>query len=206
MPGTRPIRPELAALANKYGRGLVHMGQFPVEIQEVEVQRSVVNTASLSMLGAEIAALGLATPVATAWPIASRAVQIPWYVEEPFRVGQVLWLNGAVVSGNVDVGIYTNAARRVVSIGGVAQAGINLTQAADLQSTLLEPGHYLVLFELDNVVGQVVCWNFVPVLLGAVMDAQERTAAYPLPIAPGVANASMGVIPFVRLQDVRTMY
>jgi hypothetical protein len=46
MPGTRPVRPELARLLNKYGGGRVHMGLFPVgplppPVVSVEARRRI---------------------------------------------------------------------------------------------------------------------------------------------------------------------
>lgn len=199
--GTAPIRPELAALANVYGRGRLHMGLFPVVAPVVGVsmfQRRISSFSRVSV-GVQLAALGVGPVVDTVWPTANRAVLLPFVVEN--KVGQVVaqWRNGAVLSGNLDVGIYFPLVDRIVSSGSVVQAGANAWQSFAFPFIILDPGEYLVALVFDNAIATVkgVTLNPVDILLGDRM--LEAATAFPLPIVPSVVTPTMGVVPMMGL-------
>jgi hypothetical protein len=57
---------------------------------------------------------------------------------------QMAWINGATLSGTVDVGIYSDANVRLVSSAPQTQAGVSTVQAFDIADTVLTPGTYFL--------------------------------------------------------------
>lgn len=137
----------------------------------------------------------LAAVTSAAWPTASLAIFYPFILEEPERAFQMSTENGATVSGNVDVGIYNEAGTRLVSIGGVAQAGVSTIQLHDIADTALAPGLYYQAVVLDNTTGTFSRNGSVGASTGRIAGLQQMAAAYPLPATATFATfATAGVI------------
>ena len=141
---------------------------------------SIVSTASPCAAGIEMAAQGGATPGSADWIAANEAIFVPFYLTQPVLVTRIFVVNGAVVSGNVDVGIYTQDGVLIVGGGGAAQAGTNQPQYFNIADTMLGAGRYYIACVLDNVTGRV--------FRSSIINARSRqigilraTSAYPLP-------------------------
>jgi len=115
------------------------------------------------------------------WPVTNKAIFWPFILQEPTTFVAISWMNGATVSGNVDVGIYDMWGNRKVSFGSTAQVGANVLQTADIADTTLAPGYYFCALVADNTTG-VYWYNNTPnfnCLAGFGMA--EMAAAFPLP-------------------------
>lgn len=132
-----------------------------------------------SPAGELAAAINSLVTNSSAWPVANMAVYVPLLVTAPTPIAQVGWqINTA--TGNIDAGIYDSAGNRLVSLGGIAQAGANnAIQAATLSQTLT-PGNYYAAMACDNTTGKVTYLSMGVVPLRACGVAIQ-TSAYPLP-------------------------
>jgi hypothetical protein len=108
--------------------------------------RILISPSALEACGVELAAMtGGGIIVANLGNFtANSAIFYPFGIAEQIVVQKMWWLNGAAVTGNIDIGIYTAAGARVISIGPTAQATINVIQEVDVTDTVLVPGRYYV--------------------------------------------------------------
>lgn len=142
-----------------------------------------------------------ATAASAAWPNANRALYVPFFIHSPFLVRRLFWLDGAVLSGNVDIGLYTEQGRRLVSSGSTAQSGgtINTIRALTLGTPLvLTPAIYYMAMACDNVTSQ-----FMRSQVGAVVHQiggmAQQTAAFPLPATFTLARVAANNAPIFGL-------
>lgn len=138
-------------------------------------------------LGASLNAMGLSMgPVG--WPTANKAFYIPISVGGIVTIRKMFIVNGATLSGNVDVGIYDRGGVRLVSIGSTAQAGISVVQEFDITDTILKPGLYYLACAIDNATATIE--HVGPALNVAMgLGIAEQTSAFPLP-----ATATFGAL------------
>lgn len=150
--------------------------------------RVIITPASLESCGVEIRASAAAVPTNGTFT-ANAALFIPFVVYQPLLVTTMFVINGATVSGNVDVGIYDEVGNRLVSKGSTAQAGVSASQAFDIADTTLEPGCYYTAFVIDNNTGLVR--RYTP---GAIqpwvpsMGVLTQASAFPLPATAAFAS------------------
>lgn len=191
MSGARKLTAAKAALFNKYGRGLVQMGEIAAEVekQEFRMRQTRMWSFGQAALGDVIAGVGAGGAASIAWPAANRMVTIPFVVEEQFTISEARIFNGATVSGNLDVGVYDSAGRRIVSSGGTAQLGVNTAQVVVMPGVRLAPGYYAMALVLDNAVGTVLMRNLVNLSVLSVMGIFATNTSYPLPVA-SLGNAA----------------
>jgi hypothetical protein len=159
------------------------------------VTNMVFGSHTIEGLGSVLAAIGTGVPVSSAWPTASLAMFVPIALSEAVTVVKMAWLNGATVSGNVDVGIYDASGNRLVSIGSTAQAGVTNSQVVDIADTLLNAGRYYLALAVDNITGTMRMT--VPDTLGTVkaMGMLQMAAAFPLPLTATFAAAANTRVP-----------
>ena len=128
-----------------------------------------------------------------AWITTNLALYLPFIVRHQLTVKQFRLLNGATVSGNVDLGIYSSTiegipSARQVSTGSTAQAGTNGIQSVNIAATSLSPGLYYMAVALDNLTGTVASFvvddsanhsNFDRI--NTVDGVFQEASAFPLP-------------------------
>lgn len=143
-----------------------------------------------------------AQPASGANLTANKALYLPFTVPWTIRVSNMEILNGTVVSGNIDLGIYDLAGNRLASNGGTAQSGISSVQSVAMSATVtLPPGTYYMAFVMDNTTGRIfrsAGWQEARIIGG-----KEQTSAYPLPdpmslatdYAPASQTVVMAVVP-----------
>ena len=130
-----------------------------------------------------------------AWPTASLALLFPFSITTQLTAQSACWCNGTVVSGNVDAGIYNEDGTRVISVGGVAQAGISATQQANFSApTAIAAGSYFFALVLDNITGTVNKFGPGAGVLSAC-GVQQAAAAYPLPASVTLAAPANNFLP-----------
>ena len=134
------------------------------------------------------------TSINTAWQTANKAAFIPFSVYAPITIVKMFVVNGATVSGNIDVGIYDAFGARLVSKGSTAQSGTSTIQTFDITDTLLQPGLYYMAIAMDNTTGTLLQWT--PTTNHAsTMGLFEQATAFPLPSSFTAATYSMNRFP-----------
>jgi hypothetical protein len=112
---------------------------------------------------------------------ANVALYAPIFVPEPCVITKLWWQNGATVSGNVDVGVYTEEGTRIVSTGSIAQAGVSNLQTIDITDQALPAG--FLYFALGASSATATFWAAV----GGAGDnwfthgGKYQTSVFPLP-------------------------
>lgn len=84
------------------------------------------------------------------WPEASRAYLFPIKIGEITTLTKAWSVNGTVVSGNLDIGLYDAAGTRLLSTGSTAQAGTSTLQIVDITDVTIPAGHYYLALAEDN--------------------------------------------------------
>ena len=160
-------------------------------IVSTKYMASIVSIASPCATGYGIAAQGGSTPGSAVWFAANEAVFVPFYLTNPVLVTRIFVLNGAAVSGNVDVGIYTQDGNLIVGGGGAAQAGTNQPQYFNIADTMLGAGRYYIACVLDNVTGRVFRDN-INNNRARQLGILRATSAYPLPSSATFVELTSG--------------
>lgn len=146
----------------------------------------------------------LTSYASAAYPAANRAIFIPFVLTQPILVTVLFSANGSVVSGNIDVGLYSADLTRIISAGSVAQAGVNAIQVYDIADTLIGPGRFYLAVALSSTTGQ---------LHRASPGAQfarrggivQMASALPLPATATAAATATSYIPLVGLRWAGTI-
>jgi hypothetical protein len=114
------------------------------------------------------------TPASVVWPAANQALYVPFTVSDRVTFTRAHWYNGATASGNVDVGIYNEAAARLCSTGAVAQGTINVVQtAAFTASVALNPGRYYMAMSCSSATATMFASSasLLPIMAGMYQQA-----------------------------------
>jgi hypothetical protein len=172
----------------------------------------MVNPGSYASLGSSLAASGFIGPLDPAElgsytpPAANTALFVPFFITQAETVRKMFVANSATVSGNIDVGIYTDRpdgqVERLVSNGGTAQAGAGDFQELAIQNLVLRPGRYYLAVALDNDTGYVQTFTpYVVTWLSGIIPQASGCArmddAYPLPKVATLAAYGAAGVPFV---------
>lgn len=155
----------------------------------------VFNTASYWSIGRFQTRGAMAGTQLQTWRASNRALFVP--VALPKGVVRALAVfNGNVVSGNIDLGLYTQAGTRIVSKGSTAQAGGSAIQTLDVTDTQVEAGTYLMACALDNTTGRV---QVLQPPFGAEITrsfgCKEAASAFALPASATLSSVSVSDIP-----------
>jgi hypothetical protein len=133
-------------------------------------------------------------PLTGTWPVANLAFFIPFRLPTVVVVTLMFAYNGAAVNGNLDLGIYDASGNRLISSGGVAQAGINQIQTLDIPDTKIGPGIFYMAIVLDNIVGTIFRQTPSTIYL-RMMGIVQMANAYPLPLTAVFATMAQIHIP-----------
>jgi hypothetical protein len=144
-------------------------------------------------------AMGLSlggTPIADlAWPNANAAVYLPFRVQTLFIAQKLFALAGAGIAGNIDVGIYTQDAVRMISTGSVALVVGPTLQSFDIADLVMGPGLYYLAAAVDG--GAHVYHTPYGSPYTRIMGITEQAAAFPLPATATFAASFMRIIPLI---------
>ena len=163
----------------------------------------VITPWSLESIGAKLYGMGAGNMTgvgSTAYPSANLAIYIPFTIAKPIVVVKLFSYNGATVSGNIDMGIYTADGTRLVSIGSTAQATTSNVQEFDISDTLLNAGLYYLAVAKNDTTGTlfaVASGSAVAAL--ATMGIAQQASAFPLPATATFATASQDYTPLIGL-------
>lgn len=78
------------------------------------------------------------------WPTSNLAILYPFTLHSHEILRKFLRLNGATLTGTVDLGIYDGEGRLVVSTGSQTATGTNAIQEFDITDFHLGPGRYFL--------------------------------------------------------------
>lgn len=133
--------------------------------------------------------------LSTAYPLANRAIYIPFSMSARRTLRKLFCWNGAAVSGNVDMGIYDHSGVRLQSNGPVAQAGINSIQVFNITDTRLTEGMFYMAIWLDNIIGTLFVNAPANVLLVVAAGMHQETVAGGLPSVATFARPTSTYVP-----------
>ncbi len=146
----------------------------------------------------------LGTPASAVWPLANRAIFVPFRLSRSIVAVKLFIFNGTVVSGNVDVGLYDEFGTKLVSKGSTAQAGTSALQAFDITDTRLGPGLFYLAVALDTGTGTLFRAALAVQLL-RVMGCAQMASAFALPAAATLATVSSAYLPVAGLSTRVTL-
>ena len=129
------------------------------------------------------------------WPANNLAIYFPVSLEELTQVAQFWCVNGAVASGNVDMGLYAADGTRLSSIGSTAQSGTSTLQVFDVADLVLSPGWYYVALALSSTVGTILAATLANAALGRIGGLLEETSAFALPATATFAKFTRTISP-----------
>jgi hypothetical protein len=142
--------------------------------------------------------LSTGAPASSAWPAASRALFCSFRLWTPITAVKMFVLNGATVSGNIDVGIYDEAGTRLVSSGSTAHAGTSVIQVLDITDTQLGIGLFYMALALDGTTATVYRKS-INVALQRATRWYQMAAAFPLPATATFAAPASNYVPLFGL-------
>ena len=134
-------------------------------------------------------------PGSGTWPSANRAIYVPFRLGMPYLVRFLFCLNGATVSGNVDVGVYDEKGTRLVSAGSTVQSGTTAIQTFNVTDTLLSEGVYYMALALSNTTGTFrrVSGIITGELRG--LGVVDQDSAFPLPATATLSTPGSAYLP-----------
>lgn len=141
---------------------------------------------------------GGGTPASAAWPTAAKAFYIPFVVTEPTTFDRAFVANGAVATGDIDIGIFTTPGFvKIASTGAFNQVGTGAVQFANLAvEVYLKRGIYLMGISLSSATGTTLRINVGtdPGLTNSI-GVKEETSAHPLPATATPVQTANGYLP-----------
>jgi hypothetical protein len=138
-----------------------------------------------------------ANQTSAVWPEANLAIYYPFSLSAAATVRQLFLLNGATVSGNIDLGIYAEDGTKLVAKGSTAQAGTTNVQGLDITDSHVGPGRFYIGVALDNVTATTRRSNTTTVQIAAPLGILMQSTAFPLPATATFATMIYGYFPLV---------
>ncbi len=169
--------------------------------------KSTLSPLSQESLGDELAALACAAPSSAAWPTANKAIFIPFTLEESILVDQLWWYQGAAATDNIDIGIYTEGAVKLVSTGALAAGTISVVNAQALVNALgIDPGRYYFAVSCAGTTIALFRTATGSIETQRALGVMQMLAAHPLPsVATLVKVATTDYIPIIGLSTHTVM-
>jgi hypothetical protein len=209
MGSWRKHPPEVIALINKFGGGRVHMQQLPVPplppTATEEALKKYLSTFSPEALGAELGGLGLAAVSSTAWGTANQGMIVPITLVEPFDLRMFYVVNGSVISGNFDLGLYDTEGQLIRSLGSTAQAGANTLQRVAVAPEMLQPGDYYLSASFSSATATVFAKTLPNAGVEQALGVYEQASALPLPTRFIAAVGTLAFLPLIGMSEAFTI-
>lgn len=115
----------------------------------------IISTGRFSPIADIIVATAGPTLASTAWGTNNRAIYAPVALPARFTVARFFAGNGADLTGNVDLGLYSEAGSLLLSTGATARAGSNVVQYVDATDTSFPAGRYYLACVLSSSAGTI---------------------------------------------------
>ena len=120
---------------------------------------------------------------------------VPFYLYAQATAYGMKCVNGASVSGNIDMGIYSVDGRRLASKGSTAQSGTSAEQTLTFTTPLsMSPGFYFMAIACDNTTATFFRRNTSSVLLKA-LGMYQATSVFALPATVTYATITTSYVP-----------
>ena len=142
-------------------------------------------------VGGYLFAHTLSTTGSTAWPSNNRAIYHPISIPCPFTVRSVWSLNGASVSGNIDIGVLSLDGALIVSSGATAQAGTSTLQIITVTNTVLAPGAYYIAMSASSTSATVTrhAYGVAGQRVAGIVQADSQNPLTSLPTFATIATS-----------------
>lgn len=157
----------------------------------------IVGTENWHCFGTQLAAIANIAPTSQTWTTANVAAYIPLLVTEDITVVKLWCYNGAAVSGNVNMALYTSAFAQVANseIGSTAQAGTNVIQEFNITDVALTAGLYYIALVLDNTTGTIFQHTTPTNAQLQSWGMAQEASAFDLPATMTPADVTLGNAP-----------
>jgi len=156
-------------------------------------------------LGYPIVSAGITSAgpgTSTAWPVANKAIFVPFWLPTTFYLASMFVMNGTVVSGNIDLGVFSVDGEKIVSKGATAQAGTSTLQILTMTATL-GPGMYYMAVSADNTTATVLAGGLGGNLYWAQqLGLLEAATQNPLATNPTFATLAAAIVPGIGIASI----
>lgn len=133
-----------------------------------------------------------------AWTTSNVAVFTPVRIYRTVTIKRMHLYNGAVASGNFDIGIYDSDSEgkprtRLTSSGSTAHSGTSAMQTVNVSDVTLSPGLYYVAVNFDNTTAEVRRINAITVADGLLFGMYQQSVGVvtlPATATPVVISAT----------------
>jgi len=102
-------------------------------------------------------------------------VSVPW----DYPVNRVFWVNGSVVGGNANFGIFDRAGKRIYAVGSTVTAGASAPQFTTPTPFLLPAGEYFFAYAASgttNVASGTALYTLELLKMGGVLSQASNLA------------------------------
>jgi len=132
---------------------------------------------------------------AVAWPLANRALFLPFRLPMPAMATRMCVGIGAT-TGNFDVGIYDRFGNRLVSSGSQTKPTASAEQIVDITDTYLQAGLYFMALAANSA---DTFARAAPTNVGMckLIGMREMASAFALPATATFATVSSAYVPMV---------
>ncbi len=113
---------------------------------------------------------------AVAWPVNNLAVYSPISLPSAFTISRFLVLNGAGTTGNVDIGLYSNAGVLLLSTGSTSRSGVgSLVQYINVTARSFPAGAYYLALLCASTSGTIDAIDLLSTIYSQATGALEET-------------------------------
>lgn len=131
------------------------------------------------------------------WPTANRAYIFPFRLNESMKLAAMSVMVGTVSAGHVDLGIYSNSLKLIISTGSVVTATANTVHKSTLALTI-PPGDYYAGMSCDSATATFL--RLSPgIFQHMTMGSYQMASAFVLPATFVAARISSAFIPAFNL-------
>ena len=148
---------------------------------------------------------GGATPASATFPASNDALFIPVYLHQTYLIKRLFSINGAAVSGNIDVGIYSEDGARITSSGTTAQSGTSVPQFFDVTDIVLGPGRYYLAVAMDNTTGTLFRATTTLIARFQSLGMAKQATAFALPASATFATITAAYLPLIGAEVFRVL-
>lgn len=129
-----------------------------------------------------IAILGSGSITPAAWPANNLAVYMPISIPKAFTIARFMIANGSNITGNVDIGIYSDAGTRLLSTGSTVRANASAVQYIGVTDTVFQAGSYYLALVGSSTTGTYLRSTFSTALRARTFGVlEEQLGATTLP-------------------------
>ena len=122
--------------------------------------------------------LGSGTCASIAW-VANYSIFVPVSIPWDYPVNRVFWVNGSVVGGNANFGIFDRAGKRIYAVGSTVTAGASAPQFTTPTPFVLPAGEYFFAYAASgttNVAGGSAAWSAELLKMSGVLAQASNLA------------------------------